>query len=336
MSNPFDSVKDSSIWYNRKSLGAINHLDGLLYVGIVRSVFNDKNTNELRYIVEVKRRSDTMLANCRMVRSLGGVYNYTDHVLHGYNYNAATQGQNGVVARAGDIVLVGQFAGQGREGVILGGLTHPARTNFLKASDGPQYRSEINGIETFINKDGEYTLTFKGQPTNLASLEDAPNKPVPAPQYDTKIGSSYLRFDKTGGFTISDNAQSDAQSFQIDKANGILALTSGKVSLKLTKQSEEVALVTKSFKVDASSSVAVRTKTFEMTADDHSKWTSPEITIDTSSMIVGDSGTNVNVSAGTMGAARVGDLCGFALIAGPYTVTGTIWINQGSKKVKIG
>lgn len=51
---------------------------------------------------------------------------------------------------------------------------------------------------------------------------------------------------------------------------------------------------------------------------------------------VGDAGTNINLAAGTQGAARVGDACNFALTAGPYTVVGSITIGQGSAKVKVG
>jgi hypothetical protein len=232
--SPFDIVKDSSVWYNTKSLRAAQQVDSILYTGTVRTVAND-SAGELRYMVDVYYRGDTIPTPCRMMRRFGGVFNYEDVVLRGYNYNSPAS----IAAKAGDLVLVGLIGGQGREGIILGGLTHPTRKN-LKKDSGPEYRSEFNGVETYINADGEYVLTFRGQPTNLAELDKDPQGPVSAPEYDKSVGTSYLKWDKTGSFTVSDNAESDPQSMHIDKESGTLLLTSGKVSLKMDKAKERV------------------------------------------------------------------------------------------------
>lgn len=260
MNSPFDDVKDSSIWYKPSNLSLIKNADNRLYIGIVRSAFNDKESGELRYLVEVRYKNDIILTNCRMLRRFGGVYNFEDYISQGYNFNEDQNNTNGTHAKAGDIVLVGQFGGQGREGVILGGLSHPARRTFLNAEDGPQYKSEFNGIETFINKDGEYTLTFKGIPTNISGLSATPDKPIPAPEYDVKVGTSYIKIDKTGSFTINDNAQEDPQKLFIDKANGTVELIAGKVSLKFTKKSEKVELTAKSTKIVSTDDFSLTTK----------------------------------------------------------------------------
>lgn len=279
MDSPYNNVRDSSIWYKPGSLDLVNQTDTKLYVGIVRSAVNDNIANELRYLVEVKYKNDIILSSCRMMRSFGGVYNYEDHVLQGYNYNAASNSQNGVAAKAGDIVLVSQLGGQGREGIILGGLTHPARQNFLKASEGPQYRSEFNGVETYINASGEYKLTFRGQPTNLDDLKKAPDSPIAAPKYDAKIGTSYLQFDKTGSFTVNDNAEQDPQRLFIDKKEGILYLESGKISLKFTKKDESVSLDAKVTKIVSTDSFTINTKKSELKADDKASIIAPHIFI---------------------------------------------------------
>lgn len=235
MGSPFDIVKDSSIWQNSVSLRAHNKLDAILYTGIVRSVSNSEDTGELRYLVEVRYRGDLIPTSCRMMRRFGGAFNYEDTVMRGYDYNTAAN----EAARAGDLVLVGLIGGQGREGVILGGLTHHSRPN-LSAKNGPEYKSEFNGIETYINKDGEYTLTFKAQPTNLVDLDAEPSGRVPAPKYDKEIGTSFLKWDKTGSFTISDNATNNPQTFFVDKEKGTIELISGSVSLKLDKQAKKI------------------------------------------------------------------------------------------------
>src|SRR5690606_2811389 len=100
--------------------------------------------------------------------------------------------------KAGDAVLVAFLNGEAREAVILGGLIHPARKSTLDITKGPQYISEFNGVETSINNDGEYKLTFKAVPTNAKKLDDKPSSKIPAPTYDTKVGGSFFWFDKTG------------------------------------------------------------------------------------------------------------------------------------------
>lgn len=311
MDNSFDNVRDSSIWYKPSSLNVLNNMDNRLYVGVVRQAFNDEDTNELRYLVEVYHKNDTVITNCRMMRRFGGAFNYEDNVMQGYNFNDASNNENGVAALAGDVVLVGQFGGQGRDGIIIGSLTHPARSSFLDVSDGPQYRSEFNGIETFINKDGEYILTFKGQPTNLDVLDNEPSDPIPDPEYDTDVGTSYLKWDKTGSFTVDDNAtDSDGnQKIFIDKANGVIEIDSGKISIKMTKSDQSVVWQCKTWELDADDSVTIKTKdteidtqdsftlktkdtevdsqdsitmktgSYEITANDHTKYTTQEFTV---------------------------------------------------------
>src|ERR1035437_9044786 len=202
-------VKDSSIWANSGNLSAVNKMDSMLRMGIVQSVFNDTNTGELRYMVAVQNNTYKVLVNCRVISRFGGAYNYEDFISRGYKTSGKPDSVNNFDAKAGDAVLVGQLNGQGREGVIIGGLTHAAHTVAILATDGPQYDAEFNGIHTNINKDGEWVLTFKGQPTNLNILNDTPSGTIPSPQYDTNIGSSFIKFDKTGSWTTSDNAISN-------------------------------------------------------------------------------------------------------------------------------
>lgn len=237
MKTPFDIVKDSSIWYNKNSLKTVFQLDSVLYTGVVRSAFNDVETGELRYMVEVHYRSDTIPVSCRMMRRFGGAFNYEDIVYRGYDYSTPA----GVAAKTGDHVLVGLLGGQGREGVILGGLTHPSRPN-LSTGKGPEFKSEFNGIETYINYHGEYTLTFKAQPVNLAELDKDPEGHAPMPEYDTSIGSSYLKWDRTGSFIVSDNADDGSQRIHIHKPNGHLSLVSGKNVFQMRKEDESTWL----------------------------------------------------------------------------------------------
>jgi hypothetical protein len=198
-----DIIKDSSIWSDPHNMATMNRLDGMIRIGIVKGAFNDTATGELRYLVEIQNNSKKINMNCRMMRRFGGVYNYEDYIDRGYKTNDSPDPVSGFDAKAGDAVLVGQLNGQGREGIIIGGLTHAARTTTIQAADGPQYDAEFNGIHTNINIDGEWTLTFKGQPTNLSMLDNTPSAAIPPPTYDTTIGGSFMKLDKTGSWTAT-------------------------------------------------------------------------------------------------------------------------------------
>lgn len=279
MQDPFDIVKDSSIWQNPKDYSAVNKFDPLLRIGVVKKAANDEKTGELRYLVEVQHHGDKVEINCKLLRRFGGVYNYEDFILHGYKISDQPDSVLAFEAKAGDAVLVGLLNGQGREGIILGGINHAARKTSIKATDGPQYKSEFNGIETSINKDGEYTVTFKGQPTNLAQLDNAPSKKIPTATYDAKVGTSFFKFDKTGSYEVSDNAESDKQFLKINKPSGTVELVSGKVSLKFTKKTEAVSLKTKTTDVVSDDKITMKTKEFLITSDTKAYIKSPKVAI---------------------------------------------------------
>jgi len=132
-------VRDSSIWSHAETMAAYNRTDAMIRVGIVKAAFNDTATGELRYLVSVNSNGREIAVNCIMLRRFGGVYNYEDYISHGYNYQDKPDSIAGYNAKAGDAVLVGQLNGQGRDGIILGGLNHAARTTTIQATGGPQY-----------------------------------------------------------------------------------------------------------------------------------------------------------------------------------------------------
>lgn len=296
-----DNVKDSSIWMQSATLDVITRQDNALCIGVVREVRNVKDTNELRYMVEVYQKTDTMIIPCRMMRQFGGVFNYEDYVMQGYNYNAKNNNQNGTLALAGDVVLVGKIGGNGREGIILGSMTHPARKSFLDSTKGPQYKSEFNGIETSINEDGEWTLTFKGQPTNLSKLKDEPNQPIPAPTYDANVGTSFMKWDKTGSFILSDEAtDSDGvQKLFIDKKNGTIDIFSGKINLNFKKAGEKVSLTNKETLITSSDKITYKTSSFEGEATDHIHVKTPSYVVEGPKIRLGDESAFESLILGT-------------------------------------
>lgn len=274
-----NTVKDSSIYVDQGSRSAQDRVDGLIRVGIVKSAYNQTDTGELVYLVEVQSNSKRVNISCKMLRRFGGVFNYEDFINRGYATNDRPDPVAEYAAKAGDIVLVGQINGQNREGVILGGMNHTARKTTIQATDGPQYQSEFNGVQTHINKDGEWTLTFRGQPTNLSSLLSAPSQTLPVPTYDTKVGSSFMQFDKTGSWVISDNATDGIQSIKIDKTNGTITSSSGQVSLKLAKGDQSTTLTCQTTTINSSKAISENTTDYHLIASGTAKFDSPKVAV---------------------------------------------------------
>jgi hypothetical protein len=262
--DPFTIVKDSSIWRNGGSYSAVTSVDHALRVGIVQEVIVSKD-GQIRCLVQVQDTSRTVPMLCRLVSRFGGVYNYEDTIHRGYKTGSNTS--SSFDTKAGDIVLVGQLNGQGREGVILGSLMHPARRTTLDPALGPQYDSTFNGVQTSINEVGEYSMVFKGLPTNIATLLAPPSKTLPQPIYDATVGSTFVKFDKTGSWEVSDNSQSGIQSIKIDKPGGSIALLSGKVAIKVTKGDESVSSTSKLLTIVATDKITATTKEVAVAAE---------------------------------------------------------------------
>lgn len=279
MNNPFDIIKDSSIWQNSGAFSAVNAKDPFLRIGIVKKVFREDRTSDIKYLVEVQDRNDSIEVNARLLRRFGGVFNYEDVVDHGYKFDDKPDPVRAFDAKAGDAVLVAFLNGEAREAVILGGLIHPARKSTLDITKGPQYLSEFNGVETAINDNGEYTLTFKAVPTNIKKLDDKPGSKLPAPTYDTKIGGSFFKFDKTGSIEVNDKDQNGVQNLRIDKPNGTITINSGKIKLTMTKKEEKVELKCKVLNITSDDKISSKTKEFKLEASTFVKVNSPKVAI---------------------------------------------------------
>jgi len=280
MSSPFDIVKDSSIWKTESSSSAVNYRDAFIRIGIVRDTLVDNKDNDLRFIVEIQDNGNKVYANAKVLRRFSGVYNYEDIMGRGYKYDDRPDPVSDFSAKAGDTVVVAFLNGSVRDAIIIGGILHPARKVALDYKKGPQFISEFNGVETYINNDGEYTLTFKAQPTNIKNLENKPNTTILAPKYDTKIGGSFLKFDKTGSFEVNDTEkQNGTQSIRIDKPNGTIIINSGKIRLQMTKKSELVELKCKTINITADEKISEKTKEYEIDASTSVKIKSPKVAI---------------------------------------------------------
>jgi hypothetical protein len=279
MANPFAIIKDSSIWQNKSTSDAITNKDPYLRIAIVKKVYREARSTDLKYLVEIQDRNDSIEVNARMLRRFGGVFNYEDVVYHGYKFDDKPDPVRAFDAKAGDAVLVAFLNGEAREAVILGSLIHPARASTVDITKGPQYVSEFNGVETIINESGEYKITFKAVPTNIKKLDEKPDKKLPKPTYDTKIGGSFFQFDKTGSIEINDKDQGGIQNLRIDKPKGTITVNSGKIKLVMTKKSEKVELKCKILDIVSDDKINEKTKEYSLDASTSVKVKSPKVAI---------------------------------------------------------
>jgi hypothetical protein len=240
-------VKDSSVPKHRNTKYSLD-TDYSIRVGIVRQhVFLTKK-GETRYIVEVWKQNKTYPMTCKRTSRFGGLYNYEEYNFRGYEVGEVPTTQGNFEFVPGDMVIVAAADGDSREGFILGSVSHFGRGEVLPADNNVAYVSEFNGLQTAINKDGEYRVQFKGAATNIDKLKVAPDgaSRYPLPEYDVDVGFSYYEFDKTGSFCLTDNSNDELpQSIMIDKPNGKLIVTSGKTILTIDKAEESYTIVNK-------------------------------------------------------------------------------------------
>ncbi len=272
------TVKDSSMYDDKSSMKLLNQRDATVKIGMVKEVRKIPNTNENRFVVEVWDKSQHIPVLCSYLSRFGGVYNYEEYNWRGFFAGPDTAGRSEYSVRAGDTVLVAYVNGTSQEGVIIGGIKHPGRPPQFEPEDDVVYASEFNGLKKEINIDGEYVTTFRGIQTNLADLAKAPDgSPIPPPEYDEEIGTTFTKFDKTGGWTVNDNASEDPQSIFVDKANGKIIITSGKIVFTMEKESELTSLVTKEFTIEATDKIEAMTKEWSIAASSTAKIKSPKI-----------------------------------------------------------
>jgi len=269
------TISDSSVHRNKASFSALHDKDTSIKLGVVRenTVIEDNGILETRYMVEIYdgKRGFTAVPCIRGSR-FGGVYNYEEYTLRGFDVGKDSTSYGSPSLCPGDTVVVAYFQGDSSQGVILTCLNHRGRQEKIEQPEGEfgvEYYSEFNGIETVINSDGEYTRTFRGQPTNLDKLKEAPTgSPIPAAEYDEEVGTSYYKWDKTGSWELSDNATEDLQSIKVDKPNGQIIITSGKTTFTIDKAEESYSIVNKKTTFTSEDEFNIETKKTDINSQD--------------------------------------------------------------------
>jgi len=255
-------VKDSSIWVKPAAHVIRDNPDATIKLGIVRETVTIDKDKDISYIVDVWLGGKYTPIQCFRTSKFGGIYNYEEFTHRGFELDGSPSADSIMDYKQGDCVIVAYLMGDSREGVILAAINHPGRPKLFKEEDGVAYQSEFNGINTSINKDGEYKFTFKGQPTNLDKLSEISNGSIIAPpEYNEDVGFSYWEWDKTGSYLLTDNANDElAQYIKVDKPNGKIEIISGKTSFIIDKNEESYVITSKKVTFNAADEWSLKTK----------------------------------------------------------------------------
>jgi hypothetical protein len=163
----------------------------------------------IQYNVEVIVGNRNLPISCVMMNKWGGIFNYEEFTPQPWGNDLRSSvlppaANSNFKVKSGDVVLVAYLEGSSRQGVILGGLTHPARKSTLDTKK-IEYKSEFNGLYTHIRDDGSYKIEFKGKPINSDILKLPPTgTDMPAPIYDPLKSGSFYGFTNDGSYLFSD------------------------------------------------------------------------------------------------------------------------------------
>mgnify|MGYP000858669474 CR=1 FL=1 len=173
-------------------------------------------------VVEQKQNSTQepiIYKHCIAIDKFGGIADYFEfkvRAVDGRKEDSKAPLDIDFENQFGNMVLVLCQDGSTDKGVIVNSVPHPGRKTKLDKDAGVHLEGEYNGLNWQINKDGEFTITFKSK-TNVKG----------EPQDET-AGGTHLKIDKKGSVDINANLEGDEETYiRMDKENKDLGLKAG-------------------------------------------------------------------------------------------------------------
>jgi hypothetical protein len=251
-------VQDSSLFKYDDAYGISDNKFTGIYIGIVRKseLLSDGNTI---YTVEYYLGGKQVPISCFAMTRFNSPYNFEEIRLKPWLRGPISSGllPAGTAStynmRDGEVVIVAPLDGNGREGVILGTVRHPSRKQVTEEGT-LAYHSVYNGLETKIDPEGAYTVTFQGAPLNDATPIPPGLSEVAEAQYNPLISGSFFGFDNTGSFAIDVSNELGANMIKLtrDPAGGTILIESGKniISIGGNPALGELSVTTDTYKVE--------------------------------------------------------------------------------------
>ena len=168
------------------------------------------------------------ISNCRLASWLGGQYNYAERVLRA---NQKPLNEIPLKEQDGDIVLVQYIQGQNMAPMIVGMGTQPKDGDATGATieDGPRWVEQYNGVETKIDKEGNWSLVRKG-----GMLDAETNSFIPEESEANFTGSITLSGTKanitSGKNTVTLDQEADTITIS-NEDGGSIIITAGNIEI---------------------------------------------------------------------------------------------------------
>ncbi len=286
------------------------HENFALKSGVTIRLFDiddDRNLSKLgpEYDVAVveqqgdKGSTMTIYKNCLAVDRFGGLADFFEakfRIPSEGKYESTLDGEK----QDGSFVLLLCLDGQTEKAIILGGLKHPARADVLTKEAGIHAEGEFNGINFKVNKDGEFTLTFRSATDNKGKAADE------------KAGGTFVKFEKDGSVDINDGNTENIKINKTDKkvqinadsdientsASGSFKVTAGKdielkASAKLIAEAEGTAMLKSggSFDIEAGGAFSLKAPTITIDGGSGVTVKASQVLVDATLVQLGQGGT---------------------------------------------
>ena len=238
---------------------ATQMIDNSIHTGVVHEELPAGNTGESLYVVMVTINGHDVPITCKRMTRWGGIHNYEEYSLRGYNDVLGTGTNTNYSARPGDTVIVAFLDGVAKQGIILGGIRHAAREQAVE-DGGPAYKSRFNGIEKEISTTGALKYTYQGVVPS-PQLEFPPTgAPILEALDNPLTGGSSFGFNEDGNFNIDDGNDQTVVVTRDSVVGGSIEIVSGSTQIMITgnflEPKVEVA-TTGAITLDASKDVSI-------------------------------------------------------------------------------
>lgn len=187
--------------------------------------------------------------NCSTVDLFGGIADYKEYRYRVQEKTSLDNTQErDIDEQEGSLVLLLCVSGADDSAVIIGGLNHYKRESKLTKEAGHAYYSEFNGLEMSIDKNGAFSILFKG-------ATDINGNPK-----NEQVGGSLITIDKNGSVFISDG---NKENITIDKNNKTIEINADKkITIKSNDETEisstkKISVFTKDFLIEAQGGITL-------------------------------------------------------------------------------
>lgn len=283
-----------------------------LRLGFVIDVYeidNEKNISKTfpEYVVITKESNPSggtdykKYANVISLDKFGGIADFFEYKLRP-NLNSVDKKENtpsfDFSKQNGSLVIMLCLDGFSEKAIIIGGLPNvldsktQRKTNLTKQND-LHMEGEYNGINWKVNKDGEFTLTFRSPTDNNGKVKS------------DKYSGTFAKIDKTGSFEVKDkhnDIRMDNDKGGISVTTDATQKTSADKNIELTAKSDIIGKAAK-WNMEITGAAAVKSASWNAEVSGEFKVAaSGSVTIETATTTIKSKQVAINANQISLGA----------------------------------